>query len=219
MTEVCGSTDTTTGQPCQFPSSENCPHHGQTSDDLTDKQRRFIEEYTVDFNATQAAIRAGYSEKTAAQQGHQLLNKTSVSEAIEERLEQLAMSADEALKRLADWGRGDLTPFLRETEDGDVVIDLSTEEARRNMHLIRKIKFDERRVDDERTELRQRIELHDAKDAVKQIAKAHGLFVDKTVVSGPGGGPVQQQLEVVPTDDLDPDEWEERYGAGGENET
>ena len=49
---------------------------------LTDKQKRFVEEYLVDLNATQAAIRAGYSEKTAEQQAYQLLQKTSVSEAI-----------------------------------------------------------------------------------------------------------------------------------------
>lgn len=48
----------------------------------TDKQQRFVEEYLVDLNATQAAIRAGYSEKTAAEQGYQLLQNPSVSAAI-----------------------------------------------------------------------------------------------------------------------------------------
>tara|TARA_R110002110_G_scaffold106898_2_gene267700 strand:+ start:1953 stop:2357 length:405 start_codon:yes stop_codon:yes gene_type:complete len=51
---------------------------------LTPKQERFINEYLIDLNATQAAIRAGYSEKTADQQGHQLLKKTLVSAAIAE---------------------------------------------------------------------------------------------------------------------------------------
>ena len=51
---------------------------------MTPKQHRFVDEYLVDLNATQAAIRAGYSEKTAEQQGYQLLQKTSVSEAITE---------------------------------------------------------------------------------------------------------------------------------------
>lgn len=50
---------------------------------LTDKQKRFIEEYLIDLNATQAAIRAGYSKKTAMEQGHQLLQKTSVQNAIQ----------------------------------------------------------------------------------------------------------------------------------------
>lgn len=49
---------------------------------LTPKQERFVQEYLVDLNATQAAIRAGYSAKTAEQMGYQLLQKTSVQEAI-----------------------------------------------------------------------------------------------------------------------------------------
>ena len=49
---------------------------------LTAKQERFVAEYLIDLNATQAAIRAGYSEKTADQYGHQLLKKTSVAAAI-----------------------------------------------------------------------------------------------------------------------------------------
>ncbi len=51
---------------------------------LTDKQKKFVEEYLIDLNATQACIRAGYSPKTAMEQGYQLLQKTSVQEAIAE---------------------------------------------------------------------------------------------------------------------------------------
>lgn len=55
----------------------------RTKDDkLTDKQRRFCEEYMVDLNATQAAIRAGYSENTANEQGSQNLAKLSIQEYI-----------------------------------------------------------------------------------------------------------------------------------------
>lgn len=50
---------------------------------LTAKQAKFVAEYQVDLNATQAAIRAGYSEKTAQQQGYQLLQHPSVSEALQ----------------------------------------------------------------------------------------------------------------------------------------
>lgn len=53
---------------------------------LTDKQKKFVEEYLIDLNATQACIRAGYSPKTAMEQGYQLLQKTSVQEAIAERM-------------------------------------------------------------------------------------------------------------------------------------
>ena len=50
---------------------------------LTPKQRRFVEEYLIDLNATAAARRAGYSEKTADRIGPELLGKTCVSNAIE----------------------------------------------------------------------------------------------------------------------------------------
>lgn len=50
---------------------------------LNPKQQRFVEEYLIDLNATQAAIRAGYSEKTADQYGYQLLQNSIVVETIE----------------------------------------------------------------------------------------------------------------------------------------
>ena len=49
---------------------------------MTDKQERFCEEYMIDLNATQAAIRAGYSPKTANEQGSQLLAKLSIQNRI-----------------------------------------------------------------------------------------------------------------------------------------
>lgn len=53
---------------------------------LTEKQQRFVDEYLIDLNATQAAIRAGYSVKTADKQGWQLLEKTRITEAISEQM-------------------------------------------------------------------------------------------------------------------------------------
>ena len=53
---------------------------------MTEKQKRFCHEYLIDLNATQAAIRAGYSESRASEIGYQLLQKTTVSEAISEAL-------------------------------------------------------------------------------------------------------------------------------------
>lgn len=53
---------------------------------LTDKQRRFVDEYLIDLNATQAAIRAGYSVNTANEQGSQNLAKLSIQQAIAERM-------------------------------------------------------------------------------------------------------------------------------------
>lgn len=75
---------------------------------LTPKQEMFVREYLIDLNATQAAIRAGYSAKTAMEQGHQLLHKTSVKAAIQagmdKRAQKATITADEILaniKRLA----------------------------------------------------------------------------------------------------------------------
>jgi phage terminase small subunit len=53
---------------------------------LTPRQQRFIAEYVKDLNGTQAAIRAGYSERSAAEQAYQLLQKTSVQKPIEDLL-------------------------------------------------------------------------------------------------------------------------------------
>jgi phage terminase small subunit len=68
---------------------------------LTPKQDMFVREYLIDLNATQAAIRAGYSAKTAEEQGYQLLRKTSVAAAIQAgmdaRAEKAGISADYVL--------------------------------------------------------------------------------------------------------------------------
>ena len=57
---------------------------------LTLKQQRFVEEYLIDLNATQAAIRAGYSEKTAKEIGSENLTKPNIAKAIEEAQEKLS---------------------------------------------------------------------------------------------------------------------------------
>ena len=57
---------------------------------LTPKQQRFVEEYLIDLNATQAAIRSGYSEKTARKIGSENLTKLDIQEAIQEAQESLS---------------------------------------------------------------------------------------------------------------------------------
>lgn len=72
---------------------------------LTEKQERFCEEYLVDLNATQAAIRAGYAEKRASEQSYQLLQKTTVQECIKEKMDARAkrteITQDAVLRELA----------------------------------------------------------------------------------------------------------------------
>lgn len=60
---------------------------------LTPKQQRFVEEYLIDLNATQAAIRSGYSEKTAKSVGHENLTKPDIQKAIAEAQEKLSNKA------------------------------------------------------------------------------------------------------------------------------
>ena len=72
---------------------------------LTAKQLRFVSEYLIDSNATQAAIRAGYSPKTAEQQGYRLLTKVQVKEAVAAHtskiLNNLEVTAERVLKERA----------------------------------------------------------------------------------------------------------------------
>lgn len=72
---------------------------------MTDKQERFCEEYMIDLNATQAAIRAGYSPKTANEQGSQLLAKLSIQNRIAqlqaEQSRRTCVSADRVVRELA----------------------------------------------------------------------------------------------------------------------
>lgn len=102
---------------------------------LTAKQQRFVDEYLVDLNATQAAMRAGYSEKTAEQQGYQLLQKTSVAAEIQaakdRRSERTGITSDYVLATITETierckqakpvinRKGE--PVLVETDDGKIV--------------------------------------------------------------------------------------------------
>ena len=66
----------------------------QTTRKLTPKQQRFVEEYLVDLNAKRSAIRAGYSEHTAEQQGYQLLQNPSVESEIQRLMEERSKRTD-----------------------------------------------------------------------------------------------------------------------------
>lgn len=89
---------------------------------LTVKQQRFVEEYLIDLNATQAAIRAGYSAKTAEVQGSRLLSYAKVAEAVkaamEKRSSETAIDAAWVLKRLASEAEADIADIY--TEGGDL---------------------------------------------------------------------------------------------------
>lgn len=73
---------------------------------LTPKQEAFCREYLIDLNATQAAIRAGYSEKTAQEQSSRLLSNVMVKEYIqrgmEDRAERVQVTADDVLNDILE---------------------------------------------------------------------------------------------------------------------
>lgn len=77
---------------------------------LTPRQQRFCDEYLIDLNATQAAIRAGYSEKTAKQIGQRLLTNVDLKNHIKERMaakeKELIADSDEVMRYLTSVLRG-----------------------------------------------------------------------------------------------------------------
>lgn len=88
---------------------------------LTDKQELFCREYLVDLNATQAAIRAGYSENTASEQGARLLVNVKVQNYIQElkqqRNDRNKIDADYVLKRLVEIDQMDILDILAPSGD------------------------------------------------------------------------------------------------------
>ena len=85
---------------------------------MTPRQQAFVNEYLIDLNATQAAIRAGYSAKTALQQGSRLLMNVEVAAAVAEqktkRSERTQVDADWLLTRLADEADADIADLYDE---------------------------------------------------------------------------------------------------------
>lgn len=86
---------------------------------LTEKQKRFVDEYLIDLNATQAAIRAGYSEKTANEIGAENLGKPSIREAVDAALQVRAkktqIDAEWVLRRLAEEAEADVADLYTES--------------------------------------------------------------------------------------------------------
>jgi len=155
---------------------------------LNQKQRRFVDEYLIDLNATQAAIRAGYSAKTAEQQGFQLLKKTSVAEAvalrIKDRERRTEITQDRVLQELAKIGFADIRKAVKWGADIPVVNPETGEALSANGVIL--ISSDD--IDDDTacavSEISQtaqgvKIKMHDKKGALVDIGKHLGMFVDR----------------------------------------
>lgn len=167
---------------------------------LTAKQQAFVEHYLQCWNASRAARLAGYSEKTAYSQGARLLKNVEVQAAIQARLDELKMSADEVLLRLADQARATMDDFI-DPERGEV--DLARAAARGKLHLVKKFSRSTGKVET------VTIELHDAQAALVQLGRHHKLFTDRTEI--PGLDELKAYVGVSP------DEWDEvEDGDGGD---
>lgn len=134
---------------------------------LSNKRRAFVEEYLKCWNATEAARRAGYSERTADVQGPRLLGNVSVQEHIKRRIREKAMGADEVLLRLGEQARGEVASYL----DASGRVDLERLLADDKGHLVKGTKWD-----------RQGnlvVEFYDAQAALALLGRHHRLFVDQ----------------------------------------
>ena len=168
---------------------------------MNDRQKRFVDEYLVDFNATQAAIRAGYSQKSARSIGSENLTKPDISEAISQAISERLMTENEVIARLSDIARGDIKDLMRISSVGYELELLSKDDEgnfRVNPHtkLIKKIKqkvttIMPRTEDGEEKEIVETdLELYSALDALALLGRHHKLFTDKTEITGKDGGAV-----------------------------
>ena len=158
---------------------------------LTKKQEVFISEYLKCFNGSEAARRAGYSAKSARQTASDLLATPYISEQIKTRIAEVHMSADEALKLLADMARGDIGEYI----DDMLMIDLSAAREKGATKIIKKIrqrtitKIGKGNKDDDTEITDTEIELYDAQAAAEKILRIHGKFVDRQDITS-GGKPL-----------------------------
>ena len=126
---------------------------------LTPRQQRFCDEYLIDLNATQAAIRAGYSEKTAKQIGQRLLTYVDLKNYIQERMaakeKELIADSDEVLRYLTSVLRG-----------------------KSEAHVLARDEIGAERIVAKPPDEKERLK------ASELLGKAHMIFTDKVNVDG-----------------------------------
>lgn len=174
---------------------------------LTQKQKAFVAEYLIDLNATQAAIRAGYSKKTAGQIGDENLKKPVIAKAIQEAmkarstrteitqdmvLNELAKIAFSDIRKVVKWGNTELR-MVDSEESSDLV-------PYHGLAMIDSSEIDDNtaasisEVSEGRDGLK--VKLHDKKGALVDIGRHLGMFKDRVEHSGPNGGPIQTESKV-----------------------
>lgn len=155
---------------------------------LTEKQKRFAEEYLVDLNATQAAIRAEYSERTAYSIGQENLKKpeiqTYIQKLMDERSKRTQITADRVLKEYAKIGFADIKDYLSYKtaltrigydKDGEEIIDYAQVIQLKDSEEVDGSPIAEVSVSKEGN---FKFKLHDKKGALDSIARHLGMFTD-----------------------------------------
>lgn len=154
---------------------------------MTPKQERFVKEYLIDLNATQAAIRAGYAAASASVEGSRLLANAKVAAAVamgqQERAKELGVTAERVLAELAKIGFSDIRRLF--TPGGNLlpVGDLDDEAAA----AVASVEVVTRKApggDADEVEHVAKIKLWDKRAALVDMGKHLGMFTDKVEVSG-----------------------------------
>jgi len=161
---------------------------------LTDKQRRFVEEYLVDCNATQAAIRAGYSKNGAEVAGHRLLSNVNVRAAIDANRkatsEKLEITKERVLGELAKIGFSDIRKMFSPGGNLLPIQDLDDDAAA----CLSSIEVITRKVpgaEESEVEHVSKIKVWDKRAALVDIGKHLGMFVERHEHTGKDGGPIE----------------------------
>jgi phage terminase small subunit len=146
------------------------------SDKLAPMQRRFWEEYRVDFNGTQAAIRAGYSPKTARQYAVELLRNERGQEYLRllmsEQQERTNITADCVLKELAHVGFSRITDVI-DIESGSI----KKKVPEKAKAAINSVQVTRRTIKEEST-VDIKVRMHDKIRALEKLGTHLGLFND-----------------------------------------
>jgi phage terminase small subunit len=166
---------------------------------LNPKQRRFVAEYLVDLNATQAAIRAGYAKKNADVTGPRLLGNVGVSKAvaegIEKRQERLEVKADDVLRELLRIAMADLGKAYDEHGRLRPIHDIPAD-TRRAMAGVKVFEEFEGRGEDrvQVGEVRE-VRFWDKNKALELLGKHLKLFVERMEHTGKDGGPIKTEAQ------------------------
>lgn len=143
---------------------------------MTNKQKRFVEEYLIDFNATQSAIRAGYSVNSADKIGAELLGKTSIKKAIEkalaERSRRTGITQDRVVKELARIAFVNFNDIVN--ENGEIKSDASADD----LACVESYKVENGDSINGRSSKRE-VKLASKLKALELLGKHLGMFSDK----------------------------------------